>query len=82
MLSSNTQCIKALKEEGIIVILINPNIATVQTSQDPEEKLKRAADHVYFLPIQPDIIMDIIKKEKPDGIIVSMGGPNGVECRR
>jgi carbamoylphosphate synthase large subunit/anthranilate/para-aminobenzoate synthase component II len=83
---SGSQCIKALKEEGIEVILINPNIATVQTSQDPEDKLKRAADRVYFLPIQPDIVMDIIKKEKPDGIIVSMGGQTalnvGVELWR
>jgi carbamoyl-phosphate synthase large subunit len=83
---SGSQCIKALKEEGITVILINPNIATVQTSQDPEDKLNRAADHVYFLPIQPDVVMDIIKKEKPDGIIVSMGGQTalnvGVELWR
>lgn len=83
---SGSQCIKALKEEGIEVILINPNIATVQTSQDKEDKLKRAADRVYFLPIQPDVVMDIIKKEKPDGIIVSMGGQTalnvGVELWR
>jgi carbamoyl-phosphate synthase large subunit len=83
---SGSQCIKALKEEGIVVILINPNIATVQTSQDPEDKLNRAADRVYFLPIQPDVVMDIIKKEKPDGIIVSMGGQTalnvGVELWR
>jgi carbamoylphosphate synthase large subunit/anthranilate/para-aminobenzoate synthase component II len=83
---SGSQCIKALKEEGITVILINPNIATVQTSQDPEDKLNRAADRVYFLPIQPDVVMDIIKKEKPDGIIVSMGGQTalnvGVELWR
>jgi len=71
---SGSQCIKALKEEGIEVILINPNIATVQTSQDKEEKQTRAADRVYFLPINPNVVMDIIRKEKPDGIIVSMGG--------
>lgn len=71
---SGTQCIKALKEEDIEVILINPNIATVQTSQDKEEKQTRSADKVYFLPIEPDYVMDIIRKEKPDGIIVSMGG--------
>jgi carbamoylphosphate synthase large subunit/anthranilate/para-aminobenzoate synthase component II len=68
---SGSQCIKALKEEGIEVILINPNIATVQTSQ---EKDCQGADRVYFLPIRPHIVMDIINKEKPDGIIVSMGG--------
>lgn len=70
---SGSQCIKALKEEGIEVILINPNIATVQTSQEAKEA-NRGADRVYFLPIRPAVVMDIIKKEKPDGIIVSMGG--------
>jgi anthranilate/para-aminobenzoate synthase component II len=71
---SGSQCIKALKEEGIEVILINPNIATVQTSQEKEDKQVRAADRVYFLPIKANVVMDVIKKEKPDGIIVSMGG--------
>lgn len=71
---SGSQCIKALKEEGIEVILINPNIATVQTSQEKEDKVARSADRVYFLPIRPNVVMDIIHKEKPDGIIVSMGG--------
>jgi len=70
---SGSQCIKALKEEGIEVILINPNIATVQTSQEAKEA-NRGADRVYFLPIGPDVVMDIIEKENPDGIIVSMGG--------
>jgi len=70
---SGSQCIKALKEEGIEVILINPNIATVQTSQE-KASYSQGADKVYFLPIKPDIVMDIIEKEKPDGIIVSMGG--------
>ena len=83
---SGSQCIKALKEEGIEVILINPNIATVQTSQEKEEKITRGADRVYFLPIRPKVVMDIIKKEKPDGIIVSMGGQTalnvGVELWR
>jgi anthranilate/para-aminobenzoate synthase component II len=71
---SGSQCIKALKEEGIEVILINPNIATVQTSQEKEDLVSRSADRVYFLPIRPNVVMDIIHKEKPDGIIVSMGG--------
>jgi carbamoylphosphate synthase large subunit/anthranilate/para-aminobenzoate synthase component II len=71
---SGSQCIKALKEEGIEVILINPNIATVQTSQETEDIQTRAADKVYFLPIKPEIVMDIIHKERPDGLIVSMGG--------
>lgn len=70
---SGSQCIKALKEEGIEVILINPNIATVQTSQEKDNQTQ-GADRVYFLPIRPHIVMDIIHKEKPDGIIVSMGG--------
>lgn len=82
---SGSQCIKALKEEGISVVLINPNIATVQTSQDNED-MTRGADRVYFLPIKPDVVMNIIKKEKPDGIIVSMGGQTalnvGVELWR
>jgi anthranilate/para-aminobenzoate synthase component II len=82
---SGSQCIKALKEEGIEVILINPNIATVQTSQDKDDK-GRAADRVYFLPIKADVVMDIIEKERPDGIIVSMGGQTalnlGVELWR
>ncbi|CAB9531424.1 Carbamoyl-phosphate synthase large chain (Partial), partial [Seminavis robusta] len=83
---SGSQCIKALKEEGIEVILINPNIATVQTSQEQEDSVARSADRVYFLPIQPNVVMDIIHKEKPDGIIVSMGGQTalnvGVELWR
>mmetsp|Transcript_27737 Transcript_27737/g.66897 ORF Transcript_27737/g.66897 Transcript_27737/m.66897 type:complete len:1559 (+) Transcript_27737:247-4923(+) len=82
---SGSQCIKALKEEGIEVILINPNIATVQTSQEKEEAW-RSADKVYFLPINAGVVMDIIGKEKPDGIIVSMGGQTalnvGVELWR
>jgi len=70
---SGSQCIKALKEEGIEVVLINPNIATVQTSTEKDE-VTPGADKVYFLPIRPHVVMDIIAKEKPDGIIVSMGG--------
>jgi carbamoyl-phosphate synthase/aspartate carbamoyltransferase len=70
---SGSQCIKALKEEGIEVVLINPNIATVQTSQE-KSNAAQGADTVYFLPIRPNVVMDIIHKEKPDGIIVSMGG--------
>ncbi len=68
---SGSQAIKALKEEGIEVILINPNIATVQTSKN----LGRASpDKVFFLPIKANVIEEIIAKEKPDGVIVSMGG--------
>ena len=64
---SGSQAIKALKEEGIEVILINPNIATVQTSSG-------FADKVYFLPVTADQVLEVIKKEKPDSILVSMGG--------
>eukprot|EP00939_MAST-03C_sp_MAST-3C-sp1_P001072 g1072.t1 len=64
---SGSQAIKALKEEGIEVVLINPNIATVQTSKD-------FADKVYFLPVTAEFCLQVIKKEKPDSIIVSMGG--------
>lgn len=68
---SGSQAIKALKEDGIEVVLINPNIATVQTSKN----LGRASpDKVYFLPIRAQVIEDIIIKERPDGVIVSMGG--------
>ena len=68
---SGSQAIKALKEEGLEVILISPNIATVQTSKN----LGRASpDKVYFLPIRGNVIEEIIAKERPDGIVVSMGG--------
>jgi carbamoyl-phosphate synthase/aspartate carbamoyltransferase len=64
---SGSQAIKALKEEGIEVILINPNIATVQTSSN-------FADKVYFLPVTPEMVKSVIEKERPDSILVSMGG--------
>jgi carbamoyl-phosphate synthase / aspartate carbamoyltransferase len=64
---SGSQAIKALKEEGIYTILVNPNIATIQTS-------KGLADKVYFLPVTPDFVRKIIKHEKPDGIYVTFGG--------
>ena len=68
---SGSQACKALKEEGIKVIVINPNIATVQTSKN----LGRASpDKVYFLPIRASVVEEIIAKERPDGVIVSMGG--------
>jgi carbamoyl-phosphate synthase/aspartate carbamoyltransferase len=68
---SGSQAIKALKEEGIEVILINPNVATVQTSKSLG---KASPDKVYFLPIRPEVVLEIIKKEKPDGIMVNVGG--------
>ena len=69
---SGSQCIKALKEEGIGVFLVNPNITTIQTSQEKDDHLH--ADAVHFLPIKANVIVDIVEKEKPDGVIVSMGG--------
>ena len=64
---SGSQAIKALKEEGVEVVLINPNIATVQTS-------KGMADKVYFLPVTHQFVEEVIRKERPDGILISMGG--------
>lgn len=64
---SGSQAIKALKEDGIKTVLINPNIATIQTSDD-------LADQVYFLPIKVDFVEEIIRKEKPDGILLGFGG--------
>jgi len=70
---SGSQCIKALKEEGIQTVLVNPNIATVQTAEG-------LADSVYFMPVTPKFIEDIIKKEKPDGILLGFGGQTGLNC--
>src|SRR3989344_2315860 len=70
---SGSQAIKALKEEGHKVILINPNIATIQTSKD-------FADEVYFLPVEPHFVEEVIKREKPDGIILSFGGQTALNC--
>lgn len=70
---SGSQAIKALKEEGIRVVLVNPNIATIQTS-------KYLADKVYFLPVNPYFVEKIIKKEKPDGIMISFGGQTALNC--
>lgn len=70
---SGSQAIKALKEEGIQTVLINPNIATVQTSD-------YLADEVYFLPINPHFVEQIIEKEKPDGIFLSFGGQTALNC--
>ncbi|HUQ85450.1 MAG TPA: carbamoyl-phosphate synthase (glutamine-hydrolyzing) large subunit [Candidatus Limnocylindrales bacterium] len=70
---SGSQAIKVLKEEGIKTILVNPNIATIQTS-------KEMADEVYFLPINAKFVEEIIKKEKPDGIFLSFGGQTALNC--
>jgi carbamoyl-phosphate synthase large subunit len=70
---SGSQALKALKEEGIETVLINPNIATVQTSE-------KIADKVYFLPVTPYFVERVIQKEKPDGILLSFGGQTALNC--
>ncbi|MDR0427803.1 MAG: carbamoyl-phosphate synthase (glutamine-hydrolyzing) large subunit [Dysgonamonadaceae bacterium] len=70
---SGSQALKALKEEGIQTILINPNIATVQTSEG-------VADKIYFLPVTPFFVEKVIEKEKPDGILLSFGGQTALNC--
>ena len=70
---SGSQAIKALQEQGIRSILINPNIATVQTSA-------RMADEVYFLPVTPDYVRGIIEKERPDGVLLQFGGQTALNC--
>lgn len=70
---SGSQALKALKEEGIHTILINPNIATVQTSDG-------VADEVYFLPVTPYFVERVIEKERPDGILLSFGGQTALNC--
>ncbi|MCK6621808.1 MAG: carbamoyl-phosphate synthase (glutamine-hydrolyzing) large subunit [Calditrichaceae bacterium] len=70
---SGSQAIKALKEEGVYTILINPNIATIQTSE-------HLADKVYFLPVNPHFVEKVIEKEKPDGILLSFGGQTALNC--
>lgn len=70
---SGSQALKALREEGIETILINPNIATVQTSEG-------VADHIYFLPVQPYFVERVIQKERPDGVLLSFGGQTALNC--
>src|SRR5579859_5900885 len=70
---SGSQALKALREEGISTILVNPNIATIQTS-------KLLADQVYFLPVTPFFVAKIIEKERPDGILLSFGGQTALNC--
>lgn len=73
---SGSQAIKALKEESKKTILMNPNIASVQTN----EVGTKQADSVYFLPITPDFVTEVIKAERPDGILLSMGGQTALNC--
>ena len=70
---SGAQALKALKEEGVHSVLINPNIATVQTSEN-------VADTVYFQPVTPEFVERIIEKERPDGILLSFGGQTALNC--
>ncbi len=70
---SGSQALKALKEENVETILINPNIATIQTSED-------IADRIYFLPVTPFFVEQVIEKEKPDGILLAFGGQTALNC--
>ena len=70
---SGSQALKALKQEGIKTVLINPNIATVQTSEG-------VADKIYFLPVTPEFVEKVIEKERPDGIFLSFGGQTALNC--
>ena len=70
---SGSQALKALREEGIETVLINPNIATVQTSEG-------VADKIYFLPVTPYFVEEVIKKEKPQGILLAFGGQTALNC--
>ena len=70
---SGSQALKALREEGVKTVLINPNIATVQTSEG-------VADEIYFLPVQPYFVEKVIAKERPDGILLSFGGQTALNC--
>src|SRR5947199_4719294 len=70
---SGSQAIKALKEEGVKTVLVNPNIATIQTSEG-------LADQIYFLPVTPHFVERVIEKERPDGILLGFGGQTALNC--
>src|SRR3989338_4226905 len=70
---SGSQALKAFKEAGLKTILVNPNIATIQTS-------KELADEVYFLPVTPYFVEKVIESEKPDGMLLSFGGQTALNC--
>ena len=70
---SGSQALKALREEGIFTVLINPNIATVQTSE-------KIADKIYFLPVTPKFVERVIEREKPDGVLLAFGGQTALNC--
>ncbi len=70
---SGSQAIKAIKEEGISTVLVNPNIATIQTNEG-------LADKIYFLPVTPEFVEKVIEKERPDGILLAFGGQTALNC--
>ena len=70
---SGSQALKALREEGIKSVLINPNVATIQTSEG-------IADKVYFQPVNTHFVTEVIKKERPDGILLAFGGQTALNC--
>src|SRR5579864_3544468 len=70
---SGSQALKALAEEGIQTVLVNPNVATIQTDT-------RMADKVYFLPVTPEYVEQVIKQEWPDSILLSFGGQTALNC--
>ncbi|MFQ8803925.1 MAG: hypothetical protein ACLR8Y_00750 [Alistipes indistinctus] len=70
---SGSQALKALKEEGVYTVLINPNIATIQTSEN-------IADKVYFLPVTPEFVEQVIARERPQGILLAFGGQTALNC--
>src|SRR5512139_1943321 len=71
---SGAQAIKAVKEENIEVILVNPNVATIQTDK------KFVGDKAYFLPITPEFVEKVIEKERPDGVLLGFGGQTALNC--
>jgi len=70
---SGSQCLKALREEGVKSLLVNPNIATIQTD-------KRMADKIFFLPVNPSFVADVVEKERPDAILLGFGGQTALNC--
>ena len=70
---SGAQALKALREEGVQTVLLNPNIATVQTSEG-------VADKVYFLPVTPQFTEQVIRQERPDGLLLAFGGQTALNC--
>jgi carbamoyl-phosphate synthase large subunit len=70
---SGSQAIKALKEEGIRTVLVNPNVATIQTSE-------HLADEVYFVPVTPEFVAKVLEAERPDGVLLGFGGQTALNC--